>query len=127
MIDDAKKDGILAVFGYKLVAKPNSWEVWAPDPITGLAYRYNRDTVYWSEETARLVAWSLLLQNYELYLHKKGGIYRKQDERTIRAGDFGPELTIVNYEHIYPHERAPGCRLKVEWETPGRFVRITNE
>ena len=96
MIDRETKLGVLKVLGY-LHIFPN------PDkaPVDAL--------------------WAQAIVHSDLYLHKKGGIYRKQDERSVLDTD----IVIVNYEHIYPHARAPGCRLREEWQTPGRFVKIT--
>jgi hypothetical protein len=56
---------------------------------------------------------------FELYLHKKGGIYRKlYDAKHTDGGE------VVVYEHIWPHEKGIWVRPKAEFEEPGRFVRI---
>ena len=81
--------------------------------------------VAWDYDTAVEVAWAFVLQHYEIYLHKKGGIYRKIKEGPMPEGDHGAANIIVNYEHLWPHERAEAYRFKAEWEAPGRFVRIT--
>jgi hypothetical protein len=55
----------------------------------------------------------------ELYLHKKGGIYRKlYDAKHTDGGD------VVVYEHIWPHEKGIWVRPKAEFEEAGRFTRI---
>lgn len=66
--------------------------------------------------------WFMLKQQFHLYRHKKGGVYRKIGEG--RHADDGSAVVI--YEHLWPHERGLWVRDKAEFEEPGRFERITS-
>jgi hypothetical protein len=66
--------------------------------------------------------WNVLKQQFALYRHKKGGVYRKLYEG--RHADDGSAVVI--YEHLWPHERGIWVRNKAEFEEPGRFERITS-
>jgi hypothetical protein len=122
MIDTERQIAVCNVLGWGIERRlDDSWMV--VDRSKGREINYTRlgNKGFPSRDTAIMACWSFVLKEHDLYLHKKGGIYRKQDERLVHDTD----ITVVNYEHIHPHERAPGCRTKSEWETPGRFVKIT--
>lgn len=122
MIDTERQIAVCNVLGWGIERQSDgSWYVVDRSGGKDVFYRRGSGKGFPSRDTAILACWAFVLKEHDLYLHKKGGVYRKQDERPVLDTDF----VVVNYEHIHPHERAPGCRLKSEWETPGRFVKIT--
>ena len=129
MIDNERKLEVCGIMGFRLIpatsVQPNRGSGWIfiyqPVKDTGSYIGGPLDGGWESKDQAIDAMWSHCVKRFDLYLHKKGGIYLKQDERPVHDTD----ITVVNYEHIHPHERAPGCRTKSEWETPGRFVKIT--
>lgn len=122
MIDQNRKLEVAKVLGYGVARRADdSWVI--IDCSDGIKYSIDPEKGWntkWTYEDSIKAMWALVLSEHDLYLHKKGGIYRKQDERPL----IDTEITVVNYEHIHPHARAPGCRSKAEWITPGRFVKI---
>lgn len=124
MIDAAKKIGVCSRLGWHTHQRQDgSWQVIEIKNKTPYAYTKMGLQGWETKELAEMVCWAFVIKTFDLYLHKKGGIYLKNDERPLA----GTEQVIVNYEHIYPHDRAPASRFKEEWETPGRFVKITAE
>lgn len=122
MIDTERQIAVCNVLGWGIENQPNTgWVVADRSGKKDMIYSRAGRKGFPDRDTAILACWAFVLKEHDLYLHKKGGIYRKQDERPVLDTD----ITVVNYEHIHPHERAPGCRTKSEWETPGRFVKIT--
>lgn len=122
MIDTERKIAVCNVLGWGIERRSDdSWVVADRSGKRDVIYTRLDNKGFPGRDIAILACWAFVIKAHDLYLHKKGGIYRKQDERPVLDTD----LVIVNYEHIHPHERAPGCRLKSEWETPGRFVKIT--
>lgn len=58
------------------------------------------------------------VQKETVYLHKKGGIYRKVIE--AQSSD-DPTKTVVVYQHLFPHQVGFWVRDKVEFYDEGRF------
>jgi len=62
-----------------------------------------------------------LCRTHSLYLHKKGGLYRKlYDARSSED-----ERAVVVYEHLWPHPRGVWVRPADQFNEPDRFRRLT--
>jgi hypothetical protein len=79
-------------------------------------FRYTFET-FDTEAGAWDGAWAHLVSRNDVYLHKKGGVYRKLHEAN--------QGTVIVYEHIWPHERGVWVRDRAEFEDPGRFVKLS--
>jgi len=62
-----------------------------------------------------------LCRTNDIYLHKKGGLYRKLYD--ARHSD--DESAVVVYEHLWPHKRGVWVRLADQFYEPERFRRLT--
>ncbi|HEY0052847.1 MAG TPA: DUF1653 domain-containing protein [Caulobacteraceae bacterium] len=65
-------------------------------------------------------AFDRLVAEQPIYLHKKGGVYRRMHE--ARSSD--DERAVVVYEHLWPHPRGVWVRDAVEFDQPERFARL---
>lgn len=84
--------------------------------------------VDYTPETYLAKFWQNTLESYGLLRHKKGGVYRKTGEAldSSNSRQLGEDISMVIYEHVWPHARQLYVRPKAEFEEPGRFVRITD-
>jgi hypothetical protein len=96
--------------------------IYQPSKNTGTYLCGPFDGGWESKDQAVEVMWSHCIKRFELYLHKKGGIYRKMYE-ALRATPAEP-IPVVVYEHLWPHQIGTWVRDKEEFESPGRFERI---
>ena len=107
MIDIEQKKGVLARMGYSIVLKGGHW-TWASTEAQWVGWCATANDAWES-------AWLDLIEDEEIYLHKKGGIYRKLYDARHADGD-----DVVVYEHLWPHDRGVWVRRKEEFE--GRSV-----
>ena len=66
-------------------------------------------------------AFDRLVAAEAIYLHKKGGVYRRMHE--ARSSD--DERAVVVYEHLWPHPRGVWVRDAAEFDQPERFARLS--
>ncbi len=72
---------------------------------------------------ASQAAFDDLCRTHELYLHKKGGLYRK----LLDARSSEDESAVVVYEHLWPHKRGVWVRPANQFYEPERFKRLCPE
>jgi len=116
LIEIEQKKGVLERLGYQV----GRWQH-APQDWTWAKEMEPMQSSFDTEPLAVDDAWRHAAQTHELWLHKKGGIYRTLMEAT--STERGNKVMV--HEHLWPHEQALWVRDWVEFHEPGRFTRIT--